>query len=90
MEAKAEETMTLRDEVHELVDQLPDDELNAARRFVEYLRHHGDPLLKKLMEAPIDDEPVTEEEEALVAEAREELARGETISHEEVKREFGW
>jgi len=80
----------LREELHELVDKLPDDELNAARRFLEYIRHHGDPFLKKLMEAPIDDEPVTEEEEALVAEAREELTRGETISHEEVKREFGW
>jgi len=90
MEAKAKDRGTLRDELHALVDQLPDEELDTAHRFVEYLRHHGDPLLKKLMDAPLDDEPVTEEEEALVAEAREELARGETIAHEEIKREFGW
>lgn len=40
------------------------------------------------MDAPVDDEAVTEEE-ALVAEAREELARRETIALEEIKREFG-
>lgn len=89
MKAKARDEAPLLDQLHELVDQLPDGELDAAYGFIEYLRHHGDPLLKKLMDAPVDDEAVTEEEEALVAEAREELARGETIALEEIKREFG-
>lgn len=89
MEAKAGDVKKVRAELHELVDKLPDQELHAAHRFIEYLRDRGDPLLRKLMDAPIDDEPETEEEEALVAEAREELARGETIAFEEIKREFG-
>ena len=33
----------LKNEVHALVDRLPDDELKAARRYLEYLRDAGDP-----------------------------------------------
>jgi hypothetical protein len=45
-----------------------------------------DPVLRSLESAPLDDEPVTEEEERLVEEARQELARGEGISTEELLR----
>ena len=89
MEAKAKDKTMLCDEVHALVDQLPDGELNAARWFVEYLRHHGDPLLKKLMDAPLDDEPVTEEGEDLVAEAWEGVKAGRLHTMEEVKEDLG-
>jgi hypothetical protein len=33
----------LKQEVHALVDRLPDDELKAARRYLEYLRDASDP-----------------------------------------------
>jgi hypothetical protein len=49
-----------------------------------------DPVLRAFMEAPEDDEPVTPEEEAAIAEAREAVARGEVITHEELARELGW
>jgi hypothetical protein len=49
-----------------------------------------DPVLRAFMEAPEDDEPVTPEEEAAIAEAREAVARGEVTSHEELARELGW
>ena len=38
--------------------------------------------------APLDDEPETEEEQAVVAEAKAELARGEGIPAVEIYREF--
>jgi hypothetical protein len=40
-------------------------------------------------DAPFDDEPVTPEEEALVAEARAEVSRGELIPAAEVYRRLG-
>ncbi|HEX5101467.1 MAG TPA: hypothetical protein VFV94_18270 [Polyangiaceae bacterium] len=47
------------------------------------------PALKALEQAPIDDEPVTEEEESAVEEARAELRAGvATIPHDEVKRRW--
>lgn len=50
-------------------------------------RDQLDPLLRALANAPIDDEPVTPEEEAAVKEARQQVARGETVSWEELKKQ---
>jgi hypothetical protein len=46
-------------------------------------------VLQVLLEAPLDDERETEEEHHTVQEAREELARGEVRTLEEVRRELG-
>lgn len=76
-----------RQELHTLVDELPEPELAAARRFLEYLRQQpSDSLRVALDAAPLDDEPVTEDDLAAIREGFDEQARGETVSHEEVKR----
>jgi hypothetical protein len=47
------------------------------------------PALAALENAPLDDEPVTEEEERAVDEARAELRAGApTIPHDEVRRRW--
>lgn len=49
-----------------------------------------DPFLRRLEEAPPEDEEISAEEEAAVREALEELAKGAPlISLDEIKREFG-
>jgi len=80
--------MTIKDELHRLVDELPQKELRGAKRFLEYLRNMGDPVLRALSEAPEDDEPETEEEKAAVGEAYEDLKAGRLIPLDDVKREF--
>jgi hypothetical protein len=80
--------MTTREELHRLIDELPECEMHAARRFLEYLRNMGDPVLRSLMEAPEDDEPTTPEEDQGAKEAWQEYLRGEAISAEEAKREL--
>jgi len=45
--------------------------------------------VRVLREAPMDDEPKTDEERQLVEEARQDLAAGRVVSHEEIRREFG-
>ena len=72
-------------DLHALVDALPASEVAAARRYLEYLRDLGDPVLQALQRAPLDDEPETAEEAALVAEAK----KGRVISHAEAKRRLG-
>jgi hypothetical protein len=67
----------------------PESELAAAERFLHYLRATADPVLRALLEAPLDDDPETGEEGHAVQEAREELARGEVRTLEEVRRELG-
>jgi hypothetical protein len=53
------------------------------------LRATADPVLRALLDAPLDDEPETAEKRRLVQEARDELARGEVRTLEEVRRERG-
>ncbi len=79
-------TVTARQQLHDLVDDLPDDEIPAARRYLEYLRVVGDPLLRALSAAPLDDEPETPEEAAAVAEAYADVAAKRTVSQDEARR----
>lgn len=77
--------MVTRNQVHHLVDQITEDDLPAAARYLEYLRDTGDPFLRALANAPIDDEPETPEEAAAVAEAKAVIARGEYDDLEDVR-----
>lgn len=76
-----------RETLHTLVDELPEPELRPARRFLEYLRlQAADPLRAVLDAAPLDDEPVTDDDLAAIREGLEKKAAGEVVAHEEVKR----
>ena len=81
--------MSTRDRLHRLIDELPESELTTAERFLHYLCATADPVLRALLEAPLDDEPETDEERQDVQEAREELARREVRTLAEVRRELG-
>lgn len=81
--------MVNRRALHALVEELSDDDVVPAKRFLEYLRFRGrDPLRTLLDSAPLDDEPLTEEELVAVREGLAEEARGEVVSQEEVERLF--
>ena len=79
------ESRTTKRTLHRLVDAIPDANLVTAREAIEPL---ADPFLLALMDAPVDDEPESEEERAAVAEAFEDLARGRTRPWEDVRREI--
>lgn len=76
-----------RDTLHDLVDRIPEEELPAAQRFLEYLA--VSPAYRAALSAASDDEPVTEGDAAAIARAREEVRAGKVISHDEILREFG-
>lgn len=81
--------MGIKDDVHRLVDELPDDELPAARRLLVSLRtKEQDPLIQHLMRAPIDDEPYTDEERAEDEEGWQEYLRGEGRDWDEIQAEL--
>lgn len=79
--------MTTKDRLHKLVDELSDQEAEAALVIVE--RRRDDPMLHALASAPIDDEPSSAEEDAGAAEALDSYRRGEAISSEEIRQELG-
>ncbi len=62
----------------------------SLRGRVRGLRQVGsDPVLRALRGAPEDDEQETPEEQAAIQEAREQLARGETIPDADVWQRLG-
>jgi hypothetical protein len=79
--------MTVKERLHQVVDAMSDEEAEAMLRRVEALRN--DPFVRFLDEAPLDDEPVTSEEEAAVAEVEADRAAGvPTIPFDEIKRKY--
>lgn len=80
--------MTTREQLHRIVDELPEEELEAALKAIE--ARSDDPMIRRLDDAPPEDEEISAEEEAAVQEARDELAAGAPlVSQDEMKREFG-
>ncbi|MDQ6776753.1 MAG: hypothetical protein M3071_11185 [Actinomycetota bacterium] len=77
--------MTAKEKLRERIETFTEEE---AAETLQLLDRRTDPLTVLLENAPLDDEPVTEEEEAAVQVARDEIVRGETISLEEVRAEF--
>ncbi|HEY8022475.1 MAG TPA: hypothetical protein VIH93_15325 [Thermoanaerobaculia bacterium] len=73
--------------LHSLVDELPDEEVVAAKRFLEFLRSRSQDSLRVLLDgAPLDDEPVTAEDLAAIREGLAEKAKGEVVSQQEAER----
>ena len=81
--------MTDKTTLHQLIEELPESELLAAERFLAYLRDMADPVRRALLTAPWDDEPETDEERQTVQDAREELARGDTIPDADLWKRLG-
>ncbi len=78
--------MGAKEKLRERVESLSEEEASEALRL---LAEGEDPVLAAFRNAPLDDEPFTEEDEAAVAEAEEDFVAGRTVTHDEIKREFG-
>lgn len=78
--------MTAKEKLLERVAKLSEAEADET---LQLLDAKEDPVVAAFRDAPEDDEPWTEEDEAAVAEADADFAAGRTVSHEEIKREFG-
>lgn len=79
-----------KDRLHELVDALPENEIEAAKRALECLISKTcGPVLQAFLDAPEDDEPVTEQDLRDIEEGRKAIAKRETESLDDVMREFG-
>lgn len=69
--------MSGNEELHRLIDKLPEDEWPLASRFLHFLAEGG------------GDAPLSDEDRASVREGDAEMARGEFVTLDERKRQFG-
>lgn len=76
-----------RQQAHAYLDHLPAAQVSAVRALLEAML---DPVSRALANAPLDDEPITEEEERAVAEARASLHRNGGTPFEQVVAELGF
>jgi len=75
-----------KEHAHELIDRLPAAQLSAVVGLLEAIL---DPVSRSLANAPLDDEPISEEEIRAVKASREWLKTHAPIPHEEVLAELG-
>ena len=77
-----------REHAHQLIERLPEAQLSGLVQFLETI---VDPVAAALRNAPIDDEPETDDEKAAVTEARTWLQNngGKGIPHAEAMRRLG-
>ena len=68
--------MPSKEQLHELIGLLPEGEIPAASRFLEFLVHD------------LESERLTEEDLQAVQQGQAEIARGEYSSLEDLKREL--
>ena len=76
-----------RDVLDNLADRIPEPDLVAAKRYLEYLA--TSPAYHAALAAPLDDEPVTEGDAEAIERSITEIRAGNGIPHEEILREFG-
>ena len=76
--------MATKEDLHKLIDKLPEDEIQAATLYLQHLQNRNDPVLAALLNAPEDDEPETEYERQAVAEGMEDLEAGRMVTSDEI------
>jgi len=75
-----------KQQAHELIERLPPVQLTAVLVLLEAML---DPVSLAIANAPIDDEPITPEEEKALEQSREWLKHNKGIPHEQVLAELG-
>jgi hypothetical protein len=79
--------MTAKEKLRVRVEELTEREAEATLDFIA--SRGGDDFTRWLDSRPEDDEPLTPDEQAALAESDADIAAGRTVSFEEIKREFG-
>ncbi|HKG37547.1 MAG TPA: hypothetical protein VKB25_01030 [Conexibacter sp.] len=79
--------MTAKEKLRVRVEELTEREAKATLDFIA--SRGADDFTRWLESRPEDDEPLTPDEQAALAESDADIAAGRTVSFEEIKREFG-
>lgn len=77
--------MTAKQQLRERIETLTEAEASEALRLLDL---RTDPVIAAFRDAPTDDEPWTEDDEAAAAEGRADIAAGRTVSLEQAITEL--
>lgn len=79
-------SMTAKEKLRARVEDLTEQEAEAA---LDFIASRGQSFGDWLDARPEDDEPLTPEEQAALAESDADIAAGRTVSYEQVKQDIG-
>jgi hypothetical protein len=79
--------LTAKEKLQQTIEDLSEAEAQDALGFIVRRRGQRDALGEMLESAPLDDEPTTPEEDEGAREARAEIASGDVLSADEIRRE---
>jgi hypothetical protein len=77
--------MTAKQQLRERIETFSEQEASEALRLLDL---RSDPVIAAFRDAPLDDEPWTEDDEAAAAEGRADIAAGRTVSLEQAIAEL--
>jgi hypothetical protein len=77
--------MTAKQQLRERIEALSEQEASETLRLLDL---RADPVIAAFRDAPLDDEPWTEDDESAAAEGRADLAAGRTVSLEQAIAEL--
>ena len=78
--------MTAKKQLRERIETLSEERAEGTLRLLDL---EDDPVIVAFRDAPVDDEPWTEQDEAAATEGRADIAAGRTVSLDEAMRELG-
>ena len=78
-----------RQRLHQLIDELPEEQIRAAQRFLQFLCEQDDPVLRAIRSAPVDDKPLTDEDRKAIDEAQRDLDAGNRVSDAQIRADLG-
>ncbi len=81
--------VSVRKELHDLVDRLPDGQTAVAAQILESLAKEGNSGRTPVAALPLDEEELSEEARRAVEEGIADHAAGRTHTSDDVKRELG-
>ncbi len=79
--------MTAKEKLRERIETLTEEQAAATLRLLD--QRAEDPVIAAFRDAPVDDEPWTDEHEAAAAAGRADLAAGRIVSLDEAMRDLG-
>ena len=78
-----------KERLYSLIDRLPEQEIEAAQRYLEFLCECEDPVLRARRSAPDVEEPFSQEEQQGVEEALRDFDAGNRVPHAQIRGDLG-
>ena len=80
---------TVKADLHNLVDIMPEHSAVIVKKFMEFILKEQEAFEDEIIFEPLNASELTDDDRVAIDQAKEEIARGETISAEKLFKDLG-